>query len=148
MITPGAPSTQSDHLNILPSPAPPSSPTSINVRPCTSSLAHQRLGFENMRPRFYILQFLFHLFSYISQNELFSTGEQNRPKYDEENVDSIHYMQNYDIEVVEDTKEDDDDTSLDIRNESGESYEDMVSILPSEPVKIFRIKWTNEILFF
>lgn len=57
-------------------------------------------------------------------------------------------MQNYDIEVVEDTKEDDDDTSLDIRNESGESYEDMVSILPSEPVKIFRIKWTNGILFF
>ena len=101
-----------------------------------------------MRPRFYILQFLFHLFSYISQNELFSTGEQNRTKYDEENVDSIHYMQNYDIEVVEDTKEDDDDTSLDIRNESGESYEDMVSILPSEPVKMFRIKCTNGILSF
>ena len=57
-------------------------------------------------------------------------------------------MQNYDIEVVEDTKEDDDDTSLDIRNESGESYEDMVSILPSEPVKMFRIKCTNGILSF
>ena len=39
----------------------------------------------------------------------------------------------------EDDDEDDDDedyeTSLEVRDDSGESYEDMVSILPSEPVK-------------
>ena len=49
-------------------------------------------------------------------------------------------MQNDNIDVVEDVKDDEDDSSLDIRNESGESYEDMVSILPSEPVIMIEIK--------
>ena len=49
-------------------------------------------------------------------------------------------MQNDNIDVVEDVKDDEDDSSLDIRNESGESYEDMVSILPSEPVIMIQIR--------
>ena len=83
LITPSQPSVQADHLNIIPSPAPPSSPILVRwavatlytflvimevnevimfrpytpglerhkSRPYTSSLAHQRLGFEDMRPR-------------------------------------------------------------------------------------------------
>ena len=40
-----------------------------------------------------------------------------------------------DIGIEDDNDNDkDDDSSLEIRNESGESYEDMISILPSEPV--------------
>ena len=87
LITPSQPSVQADHLNIIPSPAPPSSPILVRwavvltlatflaimdvnevimfrpytpglerhkSRPYTSSLAHQRLGFEDMRPRWRI----------------------------------------------------------------------------------------------
>ena len=77
-----------------------------------------------------------------------STSGHSHSKYEEENVNSIYHMQNDDIEVVEDIKDDEDDSSLDIRNESGESYEDMVSILPSEPVIIIDTKLCQMFLHF
>ena len=46
-----------------------------------------------------------------------------------------------DIGIEDDNDNDkDDNSSLEIRNESGESYEDMISILPSEPVILKRMK--------
>ena len=55
-------------------------------------------------------------------------------KYESEAKDNVR---DEDIEIEEDNDNDgDDDSSLEIRNESGESYDDMISILPSEPVSL------------
>ena len=45
------------------------------------------------------------------------------------NVDSIDS-----IDMVDHDNADDDESSMEIRNDSGESFDDGISILPSEPV--------------
>ena len=59
-------------------------------------------------------------------------------KYETEARDEVR---DEDMEVMEETNDYDDDdynedSSLEIRNDSGESCDDMISILPSEPVGV------------
>ena len=60
-------------------------------------------------------------------------------KYDTEARDEVR---DEDMEAMGETNDDDDDdydnedSSLEIRNDSGESCDDMISILPSEPVGV------------
>ena len=57
-------------------------------------------------------------------------------KYESEAKVDVRGDEDNGIEDDVDNDEDDDDSSLEIRNESGEIYEDMISILPSEPVSL------------
>ena len=61
-------------------------------------------------------------------------------KYESEAKDNVRdEVFEIEDEIDNEKDEDDDVSSLEIRNESGESYEDMISILPSEPVSLKRI---------
>ena len=124
-------------------------------RPYTSSLAHQRLGFEDMRPRWrmnclkwiYCFFFVFRTAAAESEYRVRRVSSKYDTEQrvvredipaDEAEVEGVIDDDNCsddDGDGEDDDDDDDDETSLDIRDDSGESYEDMVSILPSEPVK-------------
>ena len=78
-------------------------------------------------------------YSHVSNQQIFRIRPEKPSKhYEEEIMEDIMTEQlNVDsIDMVDHDNADDDEYSMEIRNDSGESFDDGISLLPSEPVSI------------